>query len=360
MPLTDRAEAIAQVARRLLDRHDLFGAELRSLLLASSGLCAEVIELGVRTTFGAIERDALLELRASRPSGGPPALTVAVLAGNVWSAAVRPLLLPLLCGAPVLAKASSQDAALPTVVAHALTAVDARLGDACGVLCFAHGDRALDAALLRHAETVSAYGSDEAIAEIAAAMPSTARLVAHGHGLGVIAVPAEALGSEAAGRALASRAAIDVAAYDQRGCLSPQAVLVQSGGVVSARELARYLADALMALARELPRGKLPEGAAAEQLQWRGVAAALGELHASADCAVSHEGTAALRSSPGYRNIAIYDCADLAAMRDRLLPLGPHLKALGIAAVQRPHALCDLAPYVCEVGAMQSPPLATP
>lgn len=114
-----------------------------------------------------------------------------------------------------------------------------------------------------------------------------------------------------------------------------------------------------MALARELPRGKVPQGAAAEQLQWRGVAAALGDLHASADCAVSHEGAAALRSSPGYRNIAVYECADLAAMRNRLLPLGPHLKALGIAGADAAHALSDLAPYVCEVGAMQSPPLAT-
>jgi hypothetical protein len=41
----------------------------------------------------------------------------------------------------------------------------------------------------------------------------------------------------------------------------------------------------------------------------------------------------------------------------RLAALGPHLKALAIAAPHVPSQLRSLAPYLCEPGAMQTPPL---
>jgi hypothetical protein len=204
------------------------------------------------------------------------------------------------------------------------------------------------------------YGRDQTIAAVRASAPDDARVLAHGHGLGAIFVSREPLVSASAAYDLAERAALDVAAYDQRGCLSPHFVLVEPGGAVDARALARQIASALAAIARELPPGELPRDAATAQLQWRGVAAAVGELFAHEHGAVSYEGALPLRASPGHRNLAVYDCEDANAARAQLSRLGTHLKAIGVAGADARHALAGVAPYVCELGAMQTPPLDVP
>jgi acyl-CoA reductase-like NAD-dependent aldehyde dehydrogenase len=355
----ERAAAIARAARTLLDDATPLGGALRGELAASTGLSAQVIERGLRTTLQLFEREALLALHHGYTGERRAQLAVLVLAGNVFSAAARPLLLPLLCGTAVLAKASSADDALPRLLKRALDQADERVGAACEVVTFSRADAALHDALFSKASLISAYGSDETIAALAARLPPSCRLIARGHGLGAIFVAGEALGSEHAMRMVAARAAIDVAAYDQRGCLPPHAIFVQRGAH-SAREFARALGDALAAIEVELPRGAVPEGAAAALLQWRGVAAALGELHRGPTWAVAYEGDAPLRGSPGYRHVAVYDCDSRAALLERVAPLGKHLKALGVAGNAARRELATLAPYVCAVGAMQAPPLDAP
>jgi hypothetical protein len=357
LALRARAEAIAEAVRLLLDPLAPLGRELRQGLLGSTGLSAPVIEHGLRTTLCVFQRDALLALHQTRPAERGAELAVVVLAGNVFSAAARPLLLPLLCGASVLAKASSADDVLPRCLERALAAVDRDLAQACGIVTFAHGETALEGALLHDADLVCAYGNDTTLAALLPRVTAKTRWLGHGHGRGAIYLSADALASQAIASELAHRAALDIAAYDQRGCLSPHEVLVQRGAEVSAARFARLLAAALRDVQRELPRGELPADAASAQLAWRGVAAAVFELHHDASWAVSYEGEALLRPSPGYRNIAVHDCADLAALRARLTPLGNRLKALGVAGDSVMRELSSLAPYVCEVGAMQAPPL---
>ncbi len=377
VPLAERAAALERACARLLDAEDALGRALRAELLVRSGLSASGIELGLSTTLGLFRRGALCALHRARGEGDEGdhdhdydhdrdhdgvdgvKVCVAVLAGNVFSAAARPLLLPLLCGRAVLAKASSADDVLPRYLARALDAVDPRLGAACAVLRFGRGEPAREAALLSGADVVSIYGDDDTLASLRGRACAGARLLAHGHGFGAIVVGADALGDEASARELATRVALDVAAYDQRGCLSPQALLVLRGGALGVRAFARLLGEALQACEQELPRGVLPPEASAAQLQWLGVAAALGELERGERWAVSYEAQAALRPSPGYRNLSVYELADLDAVAARLRALGAHLKALGLAG-SAPRALAPLAPYACEVGAMQIPPLETP
>ena len=53
------------------------------------------------------------------------------------------------------------------------------------------------------------------------------------------------------------RALEDIALWDQRGCLSPVAWIVESGGEVSVEEFAAAFSDGLDALGREWPRGRM-------------------------------------------------------------------------------------------------------
>ena len=72
-----------------------------------------------------------------------------------------------------------------------------------------------------------------------------------------------------------------------------------------------------------------------------------------------------MRLSPGYRNVAVYDCPDEASLGDLLRPLGKHLKTLGVASdagARRVLAAAlppPLAPRVCAVGEMQTPPFGS-
>ena len=58
---------------------------------------------------------------------------------------------------------------------------------------------------------------------------------------------AGALASKAKALDIAAKIAMDTAIYDQSGCLSPVAVLVQKGGAVSPSEFGRMLVDAMAA-----------------------------------------------------------------------------------------------------------------
>jgi acyl-CoA reductase-like NAD-dependent aldehyde dehydrogenase len=355
-----RALAIEDACRRLLASEHAESRELRAALVRSTGLSAPVVEHGLQTTLREFSRDGLLALHASY-SAEPkhePGLAAVVLAGNVFSAAARPLLLPLLCGWPVLLKAASDDDVFPRALQRALAAVDGELGAACAVVTFGREEPALRDALLAGADLLSVYGDDETVAAFTAIRPAGTRLVAHGHGFGLGVLPASALASVELARMAAQALARDVAAYDQRGCLSPHAVLVQRGAACDARDFAALLADALDALEQPWPRGPLPAGAAATQLQWRGVAAVQGELHTRASCAVGYAEDAALRASPGHRNVAVHACADDAALRAQLAGVSVQLKALAVAGEAERAALAGAAPYLCAPGAMQEPPLA--
>jgi hypothetical protein len=370
------AERVARAARAAFEmlarRASRPGGRLGRELLRSTGLSAPVIEWGLRSELEQLNEPAMLNLVRSLRSTArrrcvPARLVVCVLAGNVFTAGLRALLLPLLAGAPVLAKASSGDDVLVRCFKQALGRADRAVASLLEVVTFEREEARLGQALLESAEVVSVYGSDRTVQAIGQLLPAGCRLIAHGHGLGAIYLPAAALGDERRAIRLARNAALDVAAYDQRGCLSPHFILVQQGSRVKALRFARLLAEqGLRPLADRLPRGRLSAGAAAEQVQWRGVAEARGRLFTGPGFAVSWEGDNEPRPSPGYRNLGVYECRGPERLVGALLAFGAHLKALAVAgeAGQRAHIAArlpaPLAPRICPVGRMQRPPLNAP
>jgi hypothetical protein len=184
-------------------------------------------------------------------------------------------------------------------------------------------------------------------------------LVAQGPGLGAAIVAKEALARGDHAAALARGLALDVAAYDQRGCMSPHAIWVERGGTVTPRAFAEQLASELETLQRELPRGPLLLSDASAQLSWRGVSTLRGELFEGDGYAVSYEESAPLRVSPGQRNVQVIAVDQVREACDRLATLGVHLKCLAIAGLdaRRLTLAPRLAPRLCMPGSMQTPSL---
>ena len=361
MSVQQRADGLSTAALRLLAPDPA----LREALLQTTGLSAPMIAWGLNTTLSTFDRQALLALTAEQ-EGSPWHLLGCVLSGNLFTACMRALALPLLAGVPVLAKASNTDAVLPLAFAKALAAHEPRLGHALRIVRFGREQAQASQALCTEVDALSVYGSDatiEAFSALWSALDKPGPLLPHGHGLGAVYVPAETLSEPDHVQDVARRVALDVAAYDQRGCLSPHFVLVEEGAAVGAERFAVALHSALDEQARALPRGPLSDAALAACMQWRGVAAARGTCLEGDAHAVSYEGAQGLRPSPGYRHVGVYRCADRRELATRLEPLGHHLKALGVAASHSEReALAQtlppaLRPRISRVGAMQTPPV---
>lgn len=345
----------------LADPASPVGREARTVIADRSGLSTEGAAWALGTTLDEMRRPALEGGLAAmrRALGGyrttPVRAHAIVLAANVFTACLRPIVWSLLARVPVVVKIATLDEGLAELFAVALAAIDPELGESVGVVRPEGRSAEVYASLAARVDLVSAHGGDHAIAEMRAATSPTTDFVAHGHGLGAIVVLRTALCSQV--QALATAIAGDVAAYDQRGCLSPQLVLVERGGELSARDLASLVAtQGLSALATSMPRGPLPIEVGAQQVQWRGLASSLHELFEGDGYATSFEQGGAFRPTPGYRNISVHAFDALDEVGARLAPYGPHLKVVAVAGDSARLALpSPLSPRVCAVGEMQRP-----
>jgi hypothetical protein len=354
--LAESAEALLQDALRESD-----------VLASSSGLSAPMVEWGVRTTLETMHHDALRSLAASaHQAGGAPIGSLSVvLAGNLFTASARALIVPLLLGIPVVAKASSRETLFPEMIRDALRAVDPELGGAMKLLGFPREDAAAESALIEVSDATAVYGGDDTIGAIRQRHPD-ARLIRHGHGVSAAYCGPHSLGDDRIDASIAALA-LDIAAYDQRGCLSPQVVYVAETATCSAETFAeRLAAEGMQRLERELPRGPLPLEVGAAQAQWRGVCEVEGQLIVGDGFAIAVQPLGPIRWSPGYRNVSVIPVRDTAGVVETMSPLGPTLKCVGAdpsSLLELRRALDaepSLSAYACPLGTMQTPPLDAP
>lgn len=381
-----RAHWLADAFAMLRDPESTLGREARRRIPESSGLSEAMVDWALKSALSPLTASALgaFDQSARAPHPGarrvrPGQLCVVVLAGNVFTAAARGVGLPLLFGWPVLAKASSHDPVFAELLEAALSASDPELGAAYRSVVFARdealaggtplgasearseGDPRL-AALFEQADAVSAYGSDRTLNALRAQLGATVTFIPHGHGLGAAFIAGPALADEESAQQAARALAFDTAAYDQRGCLSPLVAWVAQGEGVGLERFAELVHAAFDTLRTELPRGPLPLDVASAQVSWRGVGAIRGCLLEGDGFAVSCEASGPLRLSPGYRNLQLIGIEGAHALREKLAPLGVHLKCLGVSGHDDVDALIAqlpnrVAPRVCPLGSMQTPPL---
>ena len=364
--LEERAHWLSQAARTLARQAE----DGRDALSSTTGLSIPMVEWAVRTTLDTMTGDAMRGLAQSAQKGtdrapDPIAMLSVVLAGNVFTASVRGIVVPLLFGVPVLVKASSSETLFPAMLCDALRSADSRLGAAMSVVVFPGGDVEREAALIDSAEAVSVYGGDATVEAMAARLGNTP-LIAHGHGVSVAYCGNHAIEEAHIGHTISSLS-LDICAYDQRGCLSPQLVYVEESSELSVMDFAERLAkEGLTPLSRTLPRGPLPVSVGAAQAQWRGVAEVEGSLVRGDTYAVSVRESQPIRWSPGFRNVTVTPVRALDEALQAMRPIGSNLKCVGADSASIPELEARLASsptlsaYACTIGTMQTPSLDAP
>jgi len=226
---------------------------------------SEMISLTLESALRAWRPEHLVEcarkeLASDSPGGRrrvvPFEWTTVIAGGEIPMPTLLSGLLPLIVGSPVLLRETSRDPITARLLARSLAARDERLARSFECLSFPITDRAAyDVAL--EAPCVVATGSDETIAEIRSRLGAHQRFVAYGHRFSIVVLGPGLARSAEALREAAEGVAIDVARWDQTGCLSPVCVYLVDLDRSVARQIASEIASALDRLAPSMPRGEL-------------------------------------------------------------------------------------------------------
>ena len=199
-----------------------------------------------------------------------PELLVHVAAGNIPNPTLMSLALGLLTRSAQFGKCASGSAFLPRLFAHSIYEADAKLGACLEIAEWRGGNADLEAALFAEADCVTATGSDETLAAIRGRLPVGTRFLGYGHRVSFGFVAGEVLSGFYADK-IVSRAADDVVAWNQLGCLSPHVIYVQADGGMPPEKFAEQLADELERREATEPRGELPAEHAAVIASRRGL-----------------------------------------------------------------------------------------
>lgn len=234
---------------------------LRKLALervpANTGFSREMIARGIDLTFSKITKEVLTDYSNHeldtffKPSAG---VIGHVAPGNLFAPVVQSVFHGLLVQSPNFVRSSENDLHFPALLAQSLIDADQELADALAVAHWSSANVGLNRAFAKETDTLIVYGSDETISGWRSLQPEGRRFIGFGNRLSVGFISQTGLErlSEAA-----TAAALDVALYDQRGCLSPHCFYLEKPTLRQWTAFGTRLAESLSRLDTELPVGNL-------------------------------------------------------------------------------------------------------
>jgi len=300
-----------------------------------------------------------------------PAFLVHIAAGNLPNPTLMSLTLGLLTRSAQFVKCASGASFLPRLFAHALYQADPKLGACLEIAEWRGGNRDLENALFAHADCLTATGNDETLAAIRAQLPAKVRFLGYGQRVSFGFVTREVLREETIAEVV-SRAADDVIAWDQNGCLSPHCFYVEERGAVESDKFAALLAVELAQREPQAPRGKISVAESAAIASRRAIYETIAAHRADAKIWSSQDSTAwtvvfehdvNFRCSPLNRFIHVKPVPDVATVMKGVDEIHGQVSTVGIAAP--PEKMRELARQfahwgatrICPLGQMQQPPL---
>jgi len=307
---------------RSAERQTLDPSLARLCQLSAAGL-----EAGLEAVLGGVARDAAqrLQIQAADWRTGRPedSLVLVALAANLPGLAVQPLLPALLLRQPVILKSPTSEPLFAPAFVRALTQRLPDLSSGVAAITWQGGDLGLEAPLLKAVDRILAYGEADTLADLERRAPG--KVFAYGPKTS-LAIVAEPVAPEAVAAGLAR----DIALFDQRGCLSIQAIFTDGDPAT----LATLVAQELQILAKAWPPGGLDPVAAAGVQQVRSEAALRGLFTADTPLAtgtVVVEPQARFQPSPGLRTVRIHPLVNLSGLPEILSDWSGQLQGAALA-----------------------------
>jgi len=371
-PVDQILSVLERVAARWLDPTDPIRRAAITQIAAGTGLAPSMLADGLGQMVGRIKgiadlldqdlgsRYALDRLVVRHPGlssrAWGPGLLVCIFSGNVPGIPAFDLALSLALKSACLARPAAGEPVFAHLFARSVREVDELMGRCLAVTRWDKGETWPYA----QAGAVLAYGSDPTIAAIKLQVPPGVHFVGHGHRLSFALVARAAATPETA-----AALALDVAMYDQQGCVSPHMAFVERNGPLAPSEFAQACGAALAELEQRMPRGRLDQADAVAIRSARDeaefAADALFASHGDLAWAVIHQERPDFLPSPLGRLLRTYSVDDLAEVLPLTAPHAQWLQSIAIAAqparrAQLAEALGAAgASRICPVGRMQQP-----
>jgi acyl-CoA reductase LuxC len=295
---------------------------------------------------------------------------LAILPGNIVGPAIATAFCAALAGANLMLKSSSRELHLADILAEQFEELGPPVAGTLSPMRWSGGDTDFEARVFPQAQRIVVFGDDTTIEDVKRRAPGGTHVVGYGSAYSLGFVPA------ACDLAIAAdAAALDVALFDQRGCLSPQTIYVE-GDEARSILFAHGLSRALGELGERLPRAKAgaaEQAAVAEFVRRLMVRALPPRTHALgtvfigrqagggvADYVVGVEPFSGPQCAGFGRIVIVKPCVDAAQAAAAASTLRHHLDSVGIAG-QSTATLHQLfgsagALRVCALGEMQRPP----
>lgn len=285
------------------------------------------LEAGLEVVLGGVRHEVAAQLARQASSWNQEhetgSLVVIILAANLPALVVQPLLPALLLRRPAILKSPASEPLFAPAFVKALTDRLPELSAALAAITWTGGETALEAPLLEAADRILVYGEAATIDDIEARAPR--KVFAYGPKTSLAI-----LGAKVEPSRVAAGLARDIALFDQRGCLSVQAIY--TAGDPSA--LAAALAQQLQHLADEWPPGPIDPVVAAGVQQIRSEATMRGlpmpDLPLDAGTVLIEPQTG-FQPAPGLRTVRIHPLKELTILPEILAEWSGQLQGAALA-----------------------------
>jgi len=365
-----RAELLAGGAAQWRDRDSAVRMQARDALRDSPWSPA-VIEKALDNVLWDLDAPAAAALARER-TGADERPVLVILPGNIIGPAIASAFCAAAAGASVVLKSPGIERRLAGVVARQFDLLGPPLQGTLDARYWAGGSIDVEDDMFARVRRAIVFGSDETVAAVKRRAAGI-DVVAYGDAFSIGYVRA---GEDIDGAARA--ACIDVAMFDQRGCMSPQTIYVE-GDDGRALQFAWLLAGHLDRARVELPRATPEPGevaAAADYLRRLSVIALAPKTH-GLDTVVVGRSSGRVDACPDYvvavapfgapvragfgRIVVVMPCSGGESVRDIVAPLGAQLDTIGVASDSpSPSIAIELrqtrAARLCALGEMQRPP----
>ena len=278
-----------------------------------------------------------------------------ICAGNILGLAAFEMVMDKLVDAATWVKVPTEEPVFGSLYAKSIEEVDPLLAHTIAVLPFGSENTMAQDFLFSQSDLVRATGGEQARRNLTAlAEKHQVPLAGHWHKFSFIVIAREYLSKNVS--EIAELASLDVCAWDQQGCFSPQEIYVETGGSVSPKEFSGLLAKEMEKTTRALPKGtnsgKMQVLDGYYQYFTKETMGEPVKIFPSKNnewLVIYDESNKNCEPSPLYRVIRVKPIADIMELVQRIRPLGSFLQTVGVAIPQ--HRLLPFADAIGQIGA---------
>jgi hypothetical protein len=278
-----------------------------------------------------------------------------ICAGNILGIAAFEMILDKLIDAATWIKVPSEEPVFGALYAKSIEEVDPKLAYSIAVLPFGGGDKEIREFLFSKSDIVRATGGEQArISLTDLANKHNVPIAGHWHKFSFITLAREYMDERA--NQIAELVSLDVTAWDQQGCFSPQEIFVENGGEIDPLKFAELLAEEMETTSIALPKGinpgKMQVLDGYHQYFKKEMMGEPVKIFPSAthQWLVIYDGTTEnIEPSPLFRVIRVKPVEDIMQIPKIIKPLGQFLQTVGVAIPNK--RLIPFADAIGEVGA---------